>query len=85
MLREGQFCISFIQLELREYTDYVKVGESRCRILNKICEPRRVASLRGAEEEACQRSVNLDAQKQWTGLAYGKDTSFIGLGCDYPP
>lgn len=36
-----------------------------------------------------QRCVNLDAQKQWTGLADGKDKPFskavMFLGCGYPP
>lgn len=70
----------------------MKVGESRVgkslKLEQDFVLPRGWLLLRRVQKGGffwhC-KGVNLDAQKQCTGLAYGKSKALMGLGCDYPP
>lgn len=54
-----------------------------------MCSPEGGYTSTGPGKEAFQRRVNLDVQKQWTGLAGGRGEpvreEVMYLGCDHPP
>lgn len=73
--QNGQFCSFFYAFEVKEGRLHGggKAGGDRIPGWFRLCALLRGQVLEGGRlKEARQRRVNLDAQKQWTGLAYGR-------------